>query len=523
MISFPFYLAIIAVLIILIVLANKLRIAYPILLVLAGLIISFIPGVPLLKINPEIIFFIFLPPIIFDATWSVSWKELWKWRRIISSFALIVVFLSAGCVAFAATLWLPGFTLALGFVLGGIVSPPDAVSAGAIMQFVKVPKRISSMLEGESLLNDASSLIILQFALLAVTTGEFHWNRALASFLWMVIGGISSGLLIGWLFVKLEKVLPTNANIDIIISLLVPYLIYFIGDEIKSSGILAVVSGGLYLSRNRQDFLTGTSRMKSVNFIGGVVFILNGVVFLLIGLAVPQAVGDLEKEGISLLQAIGYGLIITLVLFVTRMIAAYGAAFVTVIARNFINVAEPHPGYKVPLVIGWAGMRGIVSLAAALSIPVAHNSEGIPKRNFILFVTFVVILSSLLIQGLTLPVLIKWIKLPDFNDYPPENEGKKLLRAELHAQSIKYINKKYGGSKHFKQLVQKINSKNKSDHYVGDPEENEITDKNIYLDVLEHQRRWLHQKNINDKDTDEDLIRLQVQLLDLEEERIRML
>ncbi len=171
--DFPFYLTLIIIIVLLIMLANKIKVAYPVLLVIAGLVISTIPNIPVIKIDPELIFIIFLPPLLYEAAWTISWKELWKWRRIIGSFAFIVVFLTATTVAFVANHFIPGFSLALGFLLGGIVSPPDAVSAGAILKFVKVPKRMSSILEGESLLNDASSLIIFRFAMIAVATGQF--------------------------------------------------------------------------------------------------------------------------------------------------------------------------------------------------------------------------------------------------------------------------------------------------------------------------------------------------------------
>ena len=167
-------------------LANKIKVAYPILLVMVGLGISFIPGLPAIRINPDMIFFIFLPPLLFEASWSISLKELKKWYRIIGSFAFLVVFFTAVSVAIFTNYFIPGFSLALGFLLGGIVSPPDAVSAGAILKFVKIEKSTASILEGESLLNDASSLIIFRFALVAVATGQFIWKTAIFNFSWMV-------------------------------------------------------------------------------------------------------------------------------------------------------------------------------------------------------------------------------------------------------------------------------------------------------------------------------------------------
>ena len=214
--EFSFFLAGIILIIVLILIANKIKVAYPILLVVGGLIACFVPGVPSIRINPEMIFVLFLPPLLYEAAWAISWKELWKWRRIISSFAFIVVFITAVVVAFVANSYIPGFSLALGFLLGGIVSPPDAVSAGAIMKFVKVPPRFKAIIEGESLFNDASSLIILRFAIVTVTTGQFIWQDAALSFGWMVVGGVGIGLLVAFVFYKTHKLLPTNAEMDIV-------------------------------------------------------------------------------------------------------------------------------------------------------------------------------------------------------------------------------------------------------------------------------------------------------------------
>ncbi|WP_317167051.1 cation:proton antiporter, partial [Chryseobacterium indologenes] len=179
--------------------------AYPILLVVFGLLVSFVPGLPTVKINPDLIFFIFLPPLLFEAAWSISFKEMKRWWRIIGSFAFLVVFFTALAVAVTTNYFIPGFTIALGFLLGGIVSPPDAVSTGAIMKFDKIPATTSAILEGESLLNDASSLIIFRFALIAVGTGQFVWQQASLNFLWMIIGGAGIGFLLAWVFVQAHR------------------------------------------------------------------------------------------------------------------------------------------------------------------------------------------------------------------------------------------------------------------------------------------------------------------------------
>ena len=346
--NFAFYLSLVLLITFIIVLANKIQVAYPVLLVLAGLGISFIPGIPIIRIEPELIFLIFLPPLLYEAAWTTSWKELWRWRRIIFSFAFVVVFFTAFSVAIFANYFIPGFSLALGFLLGGIVSPPDAVSSGAILKFVKVPKRLASILEGESLLNDASSLIIFRFATIAAATGQFIWMDAAGSFIWMCIGGVGIGVLIGYLFLKMHKFLPTDANTDMLLSLIAPFAMYLGAEELGASGVLGVVSGGLFLSYRNHDFLSSSSRLRAVTVWESFTFLLNGIVFMMIGLDLPEIVSGLGDTNIY--TAIGYGVAVTAVLVVVRIFAGYAAVITTLVMRNFITVADPEsPGWKTPL------------------------------------------------------------------------------------------------------------------------------------------------------------------------------
>jgi Na+/H+ antiporter len=517
--NFPFYLALIVVIVLLIMLSKKIKVAYPVLLVVAGLAISFIPGIPAMHIDPELIFILFLPPLLYEASWAISWKELWRWRRIISSFAFVVVFFTALSVAFVANHFIPGFSLALGFLLGGIVSPPDAVSAGAILKFVKVPKRMASILEGESLLNDASSLIIFRFALITVATGQFVWHEAALSFGWMLIGGVGIGLLVGWLFMKGHKYLPTDTNMDIVLTFVAPYLMYIAAEEVHSSGVLAVVSGGLLLSGKRYVFLNSVSRTHSVNVWESLCFVLNGLVFMLIGLALPEITAGLGT--VSMSAAIGYGVLITLVLIIARILSAYGAVVVTLIARNFITVADAKsPGYKLPLILGWTGMRGVVSLAAALSIPVKIGAVAFPQRNLILFITFIVILLTLLLQGLTLPYMIRRAKMPDFNDVLPESEADQLIKRELAEHGLQYLKSRYGEQLLVQPFLQQLAQKWEQHAVFVDDTDAAGVGKTVYLDVLEQQRQWLLAKNRKETKLDEEIIRKYLRFLDIEEEKL---
>ncbi|WP_336690783.1 MULTISPECIES: Na+/H+ antiporter [unclassified Chryseobacterium] len=523
--NFPFYLSLILAIVFIIMIANKIRVAYPVLLVIAGLLISFIPNVPIIRIDPELIFIIFLPPLLYEAAWAISWKELWKWRRIIGSFAFVVVFLTATTVAFVANHFIPGFSLALGFLLGGIVSPPDAVSAGAILKFVKVQKRLSSILEGESLLNDASSLIIFRFAMIAVATGQFIWQDAVFSFSWMLIGGIGIGLIIGWLFMKGHKLLPTDANMDTILTIVAPYLMYIAAEEAHSSGVLAVVSGGLLLSNNRHNFLSTSSRLRGLNVWESLSFVLNGLVFILIGLDLPEITSGLGE--VSIYAAVGYGLLVTAVLIVVRILSAYGAVVVTLIARNFITVADNRsPGFKAPILLGWTGMRGVVSLAAALSIPVKlyHNGPDFPQRNLILFITFIVILTTLLVQGLTLPYLIRKMEIPSYNDHLPEDEAEELIRREMAKMTLEHLRQNHGELLQKSMFLQQIHEKWKGKVEKESDIKLSSEIKDAYLDVLNAQRIWLIEQNYDKKQHfDEDLIRRHLVKIDLEEERLSLI
>ena len=503
-------------------LADRIKVAYPVLLVVAGLVLSFLPSMPKIHIQPELIFMVFLPPLLYEAAFAISFKELWRWRRIVSSFAFIVVFFTALSAAFVSTAIIPGFPLVLGLLLGGIVSPPDAVSANAILKFVKVPRRMASILEGESLLNDASSLIIFRFAILAVTTGQFVWYQAAASFVWMIVGGVIVGLAIGWVFIKAHRMLPTDANEDIILTLVTPYVMYLIAEEVHSSGVLAVVAGGLLLSYRRHSFLSTTSRLRSYNVWQSFVFLLNGLVFMLIGLDLPEIMEGMRKDGIPINTAIGYGLAITATLIVVRFIASMGALFTTKLMSHFIEVADPNPGFKAPILMGWTGMRGVVSLAAALSIPV-YASEGVlfPHRHLILFITFIAILTTLILQGLTLPWLIRKVDLPDYGDHHNEEDATKILKKGLAQNALKFLNDNHSqelrDNEHLQQLAMAWERKG----HVEDEGDAIRKNKNVHLTLLEEQRQWLLRMNRTEDTLDEEVIRKFLYSIDLEEEKIK--
>ena len=523
------YTSLLAIILFSVMLAQKLKIAYPILLVLIGLPLGFVPALKGIEIEPDLIFAIFLPPLLYEAAWNTSWKDFWKWRRVISSFAVLIVIVTSCVIAFVSHSLIPGFTLASGFLLGSIISPPDAVSATAILRNIKVPKRLISIVEGESLLNDASSLIIFRFALIAVTTGTFVFSHAAVNFVVVIVMGIVTGLVIALAFYAIHRWLPTTTNIDIILTFITPYAMYMIAEEFHFSGVLAVVSGGLFLSARRHTFLSYRSRLQGINVWEAVAFVLNGFVFLLIGLEFPVIVKALGPGGFG--PAVKYSLIITGVLIITRIASTFGATIFTIFISRYITTADSRPGWKGPLLLGWAGMRGVVSLAAALSVPVMlHSGVAYPQRNVILFITFTVILVTLVFQGLTLPLLVKWVNMPDPDYTVSFEQQKQLVRKKLSKLSLQLLDEKYAEQLAANDMVKSLRIKLIADmELLNDWEKDNGAERaddfyhdyrTIMSDLISEQRKLL--KTLNRKENiNDDIIKQQLELLDLEEEKNR--
>jgi Na+/H+ antiporter len=427
----------------LIMLAKKLKIAYPLFLVIAGLVVSYIPGIPVITIAPDLIFLIFLPPLLYEAAWYTSWNDFWKWKRPISLLAFGLVVFTSTIVAFVSVSLIPGFTLPMGFLLGGIISPPDAIAATSVLKYVKIPKRISTILEGESLVNDASSLIVFRFALAAVLTGKFSAYEAAVDFFVVTLMGIIIGVAVAHIVYLIHRFLPTTASIDAAFTLISPYFMYLAAEQFHFSGVMAVVSGGLFLSyRSHEIFVDGQSRLQTMNVWSTLIIILNGLVFILIGLALPVIVKGLD--GYSLGEAWRYGLVISAVIIAIRMIWIYPSTFIPRWLFKSIRTNEAHPGWKGSFIIGWAGMRGVVSLAAALSLPMltARGNE-FPHRNLIIFITFVVILVTLVFQGLTLPFIVKALKVKEIDPIVPSDQQDLGIRLRLIYQSLKRLDENY--------------------------------------------------------------------------------
>lgn len=513
----------------LVLLAKRMKIAYPIFLVIAGLGISFLPGIPKLHLDPELIFLIFLPPLLYEAAWYTSWNDFWKWKRPIALLAFGLVFFTATIIAYVSSSLIPGFTLALGFLLGGIVSPPDAVAAATVLKEMRVPRRIMTILEGESLINDASSLIVFRFALAAVLTGTFSLHVATGQFFLVAGMGIVIGLAGAHVMYVIHRFLPTTPAIDAALTVMTPYVLFLGAEQFHFSGVMAVVSGGLFMSyRAHEVFQTGSTRINMFGVWTTMIFVMNALVFILIGLELPEIIAGLGAYSIA--DGIKYGLIISAITIALRFLWVYPIAHIprwmSVRARK-----DPSPGWKGPLVISWAGMRGVVSLATALSIPLLiTDGTAFPHRNLIIFITFVVIFVTLVVQGLTLPFVIRLIRLEEIDDILPEEEQRAGIQLRLNKIALRLLQEKYAESIDTNELVNLLNDNLASEIVhtrqrlesleCDETEHQEIVHYHqVLLDIYAVQRKELFQLRREKFFSDEEIRKAELQL-DLDELKI---
>jgi monovalent cation/hydrogen antiporter len=422
----------------LVMLGQKLKVAYPVFLVIGGLLISLLPGTHHPGISPELIFLIFLPPLLYEAAWNTSWPGFWKMRYPIAFHGFGLVVVTSIIVAFVSEKLVPRFTLSIGLLLGGIISPPDAIAASSVLKFFKIPKNVKTVLEGESLVNDASSLTVFRFALAAVISGSFVFHKAATSFMTVTIMGIFIGLILGQIIYYVHSLFRATTNVATALTLITPYIMYMTAEQFHFSGVLAVVSGGLFLSSRSHDILNHKARLQSSSVWGTLTFILNGLIFILIGLQLPLIVNGLKYY--TLEEAIEYGLIISVLIIVIRLIWIFLATYLPslITKKYYQNYKKPNP--REVFLVGWAGMRGVVSLASALSIPIVlADGKEFPERDLVLFISFVVILVTLVLQGLTLPWVIKKLNFEEEKPMIPVDVQALEIHMKLLNASLNYL------------------------------------------------------------------------------------
>jgi monovalent cation/hydrogen antiporter len=411
-------------------LARKLQTPYPIVLVVAGLLLSLVPGIPRVRLNPDLVFLVVLPPLLFAGAWLTSWRDFVHNLVSISLLAFGLVSFTVLGVAGTAHFAFPGFDWRLGVVLGAVVATTDAIAATSIAKRVGLPQRVVDVLEGESLLNDATGLLALEFGLAIVLAGQTPtFTSGFLRLAYLTAAGIGVGLLIGVVVHWIEHQID-DGPIEITISIMVPYAAYLAAEYIHASGVLAVVACGLYLGRGSAHFFSPAVRIQANAVWNVFTFILNGFVFVSIGLQLP-----IVREGIKNYSSgslLLYGGLFSALVIVLRLLWSFpGAALAYWIRRHILHQNEIRPPARQTFVVGWTGMRGVIALAAAISLPeqLADGSP-FPQRNLIIFLTFSVILVTLVLQGLTLPVLIRALGLAGISGPNCEETEARRLMAE---------------------------------------------------------------------------------------------
>ncbi len=390
--------------------ADRLKIPQAILLVLAGVMLALIPGLPPIELAPEVVLLLVLPPVIYSSAVAMNWREFRFNLRPISLLAFGGVIFTTLAVA-VATRWLLGFSWPIGFLVGAIVSPPDAVAPLAIARRMQLPRRILVILEGEGLANDAAALILFRFAVGAVSAGAFSFGQAAGMFILIIVGEILWGLGVGWFMLRLRRWIR-DPRIEITLSILTPFLSYWPPEHLGGSGVLATLTVGLYISWNGFRLISAQTRLQGIFFWDFFIYLVEGIVFLVTGLQARTLINRIGAYAIS--DLIFSALVVSIVVVVARFIWIYPATYLPRWLFPSIRRKDPSPPWRWPFVLAFTGVRGIVSLAAALAIPFATASgQPFPERDLILFLTFSVILVTLVGQGLLLPLVIGALGLAD--------------------------------------------------------------------------------------------------------------
>ena len=404
--SAEFVLALLIAVAALVTIARRLGIAYPIFLVIGGLLLGLVPGLPRPHVEPDLIFLLVLPPILYTTAFFTPLRSLRADLGNISSLAIGLIIATAGAVAVVAHALIGGITWPVALALGAIVAPSDSIAAAAIVARLAVPRRIVTLLEGESLLNDATALTIYRIAVAAAVGGALSWTGALTTFAIAGLGGWAIGLAVGWVIAQIRSRIE-DTPVEITISLLTPYAAFLPAEQLGASGVIATVVAGLYLGRRGSRIMGADVRLTGRAVWETVTFLLYGFVFILTGLEMPPLLRSLTPS--VAIQLVGIGVAVTGVLVAVRALWIFATAYVPPLLRG--QPRTPHL-LAHSVVLSWAGMRGVVSLAVALALPLSLPDGGpFPAREALLVVTLTVIVLTLLGQGLTLPWLIRSLRL----------------------------------------------------------------------------------------------------------------
>ena len=427
-----------AVVAVLVMLARRFGIPYPIPLVLGGLALGFVPGLPPVAMPPDLVLLVFLPPLLYSEALTLSWRDIKTNLRPIGLLSIGLVAVTTVLVAVAAHAVVPGLPWAAAFVLGAIVAPTDEVAVAAIAEQLPIPRRLLVIIEAESLVNDAISLVLYRLAATAVVAGTFSWLSGGIQFLLASFGGVVIGFVVGASVNWARRRLTPDPLVESTISLLTPFVAYLPAEALHVSGVLAVVTAGLYLGRQVPRFVTSATRLQTMGMWRMIDFLLNSLLFILLGLQlhpILDRLTDRPKPTLLLDSAvISLCVIVTRIIWVT--VESYLPALVSRRARKTV------PSWKQVSIIGWTGIRGGISLAAALAIPLLTNRGApFPQRDMLIFLTFTVILSTLVLQGLSLPMLIKKLDMKEDEGVAQEETRARLQTSQAGLARLEEIAK----------------------------------------------------------------------------------
>jgi Na+/H+ antiporter len=512
-----------AVLVVVAVIAQRLKLPPSILLVIAGIALALIPGLPPVELAPELVLLVLLPPLIYSAGVSMSWREFCFNLRTITLLAFGCVVFTTCAVAMAIH-YLLGWQWGVAFVLGAIVAPPDVVAPLAIARRLGLPRRVLVVLEGEGLANDATALILYRFAVVAITTGSFSLTQAAGTFGLIVVGEIIYGIGVGWLSLKLRQ-WAQNPRVEITLSLMTPYLAYWIPEHVGGSGVLATVAAGLYVSWNGPRLIPAATRLQGIFFWDLIIYLIEGFVFLITGL---QARTLFEKAHDFPVGELLYVTAITAAIAIlARFVWVFPAIYLPRWLIPSLAKRDPAPPWQHGFVLGFTGVRGVVSLAAALAIPLTIGSGApFPHRDMILFATFGVIIVTLVGQGLTLPAVIRWLGVNDHGrtEHRREQEAELAARNEAISASRRHLQKIASERDLSPKIVEFLNARH--DHrerLIPDDLDGGLeimrVGNDLRRELIEAEREFLYELLRDGKITDESRRRLERDL-DLEEAAI---
>jgi CPA1 family monovalent cation:H+ antiporter len=501
-------------------LATRLRVPYAILLILGGALLGFLPGLPEVDLNGDLILFLFLPPLVYSSAWLTSWREFRANLRPILLLAIGLVVVTTVFVAVVAHFFI-ALPWSVSFVLGAVLSPTDAVAASAIAQRMGLPRGTVTVLEGESMVNDATGLVAYTFAVAAATTGHFQLAAAGLQFVIVSLGGLLVGLIVGWPLAWLHRRLD-DAPIEITITLLTPFAAYLLAEAVQVSGVLAVLSAGLYLSRHSSRFFSSTTRLQANAVWNVLIFLLNGLLFLLIGLQLRPILSTLLDH--SVFTVIGEAFLVSLAVIAVRIVWVFTATYLPRFLLPRLRSRDPYPDWKSVVIVSWTGLRGGISLAAALALPLAVSQGGqlALERGHVIALTFGVILVTLVGQGLSLIPLIRWLGIT--SDGTPEQERYHAREAAAQAALLRLqelANQEWVPETLLMDLRARYEEKSRhaKQHIEGTQHEEMIAShKRLYREIIQAERVTLI-KLRDQGQIDDETLREMERELDLEEQR----